>query len=306
MRLTLLLALPLLSACVTSAHATRPSPLGTARSSDELVTALATPGPIELETVASCDWTVPRAGLLNLAHPAAKAAHLEDGPEPIQVFFHVITHPTRGTFLIDSGVEKALRDAPEKAAIRGLVASEMHVEQMKFLMPLGDWLAAHPGKIEGLFLTHLHLDHVSGLPDLPRGTPLYAGPGETATRNLLNLVVQPNVDRELEGFPALSEWPFSPDAAGRFAGVVDIFGDGSAWAISVPGHTAGSTAYLLRTPRGPVLLTGDCSHTRWGWEHAVEPGTFTADQALNARSLGQLEALVAAHPEIEVRLGHQR
>ena len=37
--------------------------------------------------------------------------------------------------------------------------------------------------------------------------------------------------------------------------------------------------------RGPVLCTGDTSHTRWGWENGVEPGTYTADQAQNADSL---------------------
>jgi N-acyl homoserine lactone hydrolase len=73
----------------------------------------------------------------------------------------------------------------------------------------------------------------------------------------------------------------------------------------VPGHTQGSTAYLVRSTHGPVLLTGDTSHTRWGWEHGVEPGTATVDGARNRASLLQLKALVARHPRIEVRLGHQ-
>jgi glyoxylase-like metal-dependent hydrolase (beta-lactamase superfamily II) len=86
---------------------------------------------------------------------------------------------------------------------------------------------------------------------------------------------------------------------------VDIFGDGSAFAISVPGHTPGSTAYVLRTPNGPVLLTGDTSHTRWGWDHGVEPGSYTADQPTNLKSLQFLKDLVGRHPTMEVRLGHQ-
>ena len=91
-----------------------------------------------------------------------------------------------------------------------------------------------------------------------------------------------------------------------FEGVVDIFGDGSAWALWVPGHTGGSTAYLLRTPRGPVLLTGDACHTRWGWDHSVEPGSFSSDVPRSAESLARLERLVAEHPGVDVRLGHQR
>jgi glyoxylase-like metal-dependent hydrolase (beta-lactamase superfamily II) len=40
---------------------------------------------------------------------------------------------------------------------------------------------------------------------------------------------------------------------------VDIFGDGSFWAISVPGHTDDDIAYLINGPTA-ILLTGDASH----------------------------------------------
>jgi N-acyl homoserine lactone hydrolase len=124
-------------------------------------------------------------------------------------------------------------------------------------------------------------------------------------RSLANGVVRASINRAFAGQSALREWPFQPDPDGRFAGVLDVFGDGSLWAIHVPGHTAGSTAYLARTPNGPVLLTGDTCHTAWGWTHDVEPGTFTADHARNADSLDRLRRLVADHPAIQVRLGHQ-
>jgi hypothetical protein len=54
-----------------------------------------------------------------------------------------------------------------------------------------------------------------------------------------------------------------------------------------------------------VLLTGDCSHTRWGWDNGVEPGTYTGDQPQNAVSLARLRRLVAEHRSVSVRLGHQ-
>jgi N-acyl homoserine lactone hydrolase len=79
----------------------------------------------------------------------------------------------------------------------------------------------------------------------------------------------------------------------------------SAFAISVPGHTPGSTAYVLRTPKGPVLLTSDACHTRWGWEHDVEPGSFTADRPANLKSLLLFKNLAGSHPALDVRLGHQ-
>lgn len=167
------------------------------------------------------------------------------------------------------------------------------------------WLAGQPERLAGVFLTHLHLDHVSGLPDVPKGTPIYAGPGETDERSFQNLFVAPVLDRALEGHTPLLEWSFAPDPDGRFDGVLDVFGDRSVWALHVPVHTSGSVAYLARTPRGPVLLAGDACHTAWGWEHGVEPGSFSDDLAKSAESLRRLRDLVARHRATDVRPGHQ-
>jgi N-acyl homoserine lactone hydrolase len=54
--------------------------------------------------------------------------------------------------------------------------------------------------------------------------------------------------------------------------VIDIFGDGSIFAIAVQKHTKGCTAYLVRSTQGPVLIVGDTSYTKWDWEQGIEPG----------------------------------
>jgi glyoxylase-like metal-dependent hydrolase (beta-lactamase superfamily II) len=292
--------------CSLTSHEVRPAAIGVPRSSDVMLAVLDQAGPVTVETVDSADWAVPLKGLINLDHPSAKAAGLVDRSEPIQVYFHAVRHPTYGLFIIDTGVERARRDAPEKAAVRGVVASIMHMDQMQVRMPLGDWLADHREPLQGVLMTHLHPDHITGMADVPAGTRVYTGPGEARHKDYRYVVLQPNTDRALAGKPPIEEWQFQPDPQGRFAGVIDVFGDGTVWALSVPGHTDGSTAYVVRSPAGPVLFTGDVSHTRWGWEHDVEPGDLTEDHPGNAKSLAQLRALVLSHPDISVRLGHQR
>jgi N-acyl homoserine lactone hydrolase len=289
-----------------TSHPVETATLGTPSTTSAMEAVLDQPGPVTVETVVGADWAVTRAGLLNLDHPEAKAAQLEDGDEPIVVQLHALRHPARGLFLVDTGVERAMQHDPARSALgEGVAARFMHLEKMTFRTDTATWLGAQPEAPAGVLLTHLHMDHLSGMRDVPARTPVYVGPGEASVRAVLHYVVRPLTDAALEGKGPLGELPFRPDPDGLFEGVLDLFGDGTVWALWVPGHTPGSTAYVVRTPEGPVLLTGDACHTAWGWTHGVEPGSFSEDRPRSATSLMRLKELVRRHPAIDVRPGHQ-
>lgn len=290
---------------MVTTHPVEPAQLGVSRGSDAMLALIDQPGPLRVNTVASADWAIDRSGLINLESREAKEAKLKDGLEPVQIYFHAVRHPQRGLFIIDTGVEHKLRDDPDHAVLHGMLASAFGGDRMKVLAPLGDYLRAAHEPLRGVFLTHLHADHILGMPDVPRGTPIYTARGEAEQRALMNVLVQGVSDRLLANQTALQEWTFKPDPNGRFRGVIDVFGDGSLWALFTPGHTAGSMSFVARSVNGPVLLTGDTCHTSWGWEHDVEPGTYTADRAANRESLERLRRLAREHPKMSVRLGHQ-
>ncbi len=294
-----------LGACSTSTHRLGPPAPGKAVGSAEMERLIDQAGPIELASVVSVDWAVPLDGLLNLHSPAAVQAGLTNKDEPIVVYAHLLHHPQRGYFLVDTGVAQALIDDPGQAGVNWLVRQALPIDTMKMRKNTAQILRELDRPLSGVMLTHMHLDHISGMPEVPGDVPIYIGRGESTHHDLVSIAMQGAIDSMLKDKAPLQEWPFQPDPQQRFDGIVDVFEDGSVFAISVPGHTAGSTAYLLRTTHGPVLLTGDTSHTRWGWEHTVEPGSYTADQEQNLASLQRLKALVAAHPSIEVRVGHQ-
>ncbi|MGH1343926.1 MAG: MBL fold metallo-hydrolase [Nannocystales bacterium] len=296
----------LASGCRSSNHPVVPASLASNPNTTATITqTMDEPGRWTVETINAADWAVPLGGLVNLKHSEAKAAGLEPHDEPIQVYFHALRHPEHGLFIVDTGVEEAQVEAPDEAAFRGVVAKALPADTLEVHVTTADWLADQPEPLAGVFLTHLHLDHVMGLPDVPVGTPIYLGPGETSERNLSNVFMRKVFRSALEGHDAVREWQFSEDLDGRFAGVVDVFGDASVWAIHAPGHTPGSTAFLVRTAEGPVLLTGDVSHTAWGWEHGVEPGTYSSDKVASAQSFHALRGFAMEHPTLDVRLGHQ-
>lgn len=294
-----------LQGCGLSSHPLGKSALGKASSSDEMERLIDLPGPIQLETISSADWSVTLAGLVNLESPEATQAGLKDREEPIQIYAYLLKHPQRGNFIVDTGVSRKLVDDPGKEGVSWLIQKVMHIEKLQIRKSTAEILKGMDGKLSGVFFTHLHLDHISGMPDIADDVPLYIGAMESTETSLKNMFVRGVIDQLLKDKQPLQEWHFQPDPQNKFEGIVDVFEDGSVFAISVPGHSPGSTAFLIRTTHGPVLLTGDACITRWGWEHTVEPGYFTADHERNLKNLKSMKNLVARHPGVAVQLGHQ-
>lgn len=261
------------------------------------------PGPITFEKHVAADWVIPRKGLINLHHETAKAHHLENGPEPIQIYFYILNHPEHGSFMVDSGVARSVKER-KKMPVRFPVTMALPIDDLQVHLDTKTYLESRDRPLSGVFLTHLHLDHILGLTDVSRDVPIYIGPGEAQDRRFTHFLMRPTTNLNLKGFEALREWQVIERAGAPFA-FVDIFADGSVLGLHIPGHTKGSMAFIVRTTEGPVLLVGDGSHTVWGWEHSVEPGTFNTDMKAAASSLDRLGAFVAAHPTIEVHLGHQ-
>ena len=298
-------ALPLLSllalGCVVTKHPTELAHLPPATAADDLLALLATPGPLHHEAAISARWAVPLKGLVDLTDPAA--AGLVNAKTPIVLPVHLLTHPTAGVFVVDTGVDRDMA-AGGHGPVKGLVRS--FTKDMVPVESLGAMLDRQGAPLGGVLLTHMHLDHILGLPDVPAGTPIYAGQGETGARAFTNGLLRRTFHAALDGQADLRVWdPAQAQPLGPVDTAWDLLGDGSLWALSTPGHTQGSTSYLARTTDGPVLFTGDTCHTIWGWEHGVTPGTYTADHDANVASLGQLQALVEALPGLRVYVGHE-
>ncbi len=252
---------------------------------------LGEPGPWVHEAVESGRWEGKASGLVNFEHPATIG--LRDGPVPIVLPIHVLTHPRHGTVIVDTGV-------PRELPLIGPIAKAA-LASLETVEPLGDVLD-RSSPLAGVVLTHTHPDHILGLVDVPVGTPIYIGPGEWEARALVHSLIGGALEATFQGH-AFSELDF-PGPRGGFDGVVDLFGDGTLFVLSTPGHTRGALSVVARTEQGGMLFVGDSCHTLWGWEHGVEPGTYTWDHALNARQLASLKALADTH-DLAVWVGHE-
>ena len=299
----LFVALVPVLACAPTDHPSEPSDLGS-RATADAFERIDEPGPIEFGRIVAADWVVSRAGLINIDHDRAREAGLTDEAEPIQIYMYSLRHPRHGLFLVDTGIDRATALADTDAmAASWLVRQAMNLDKLRVHKDTQTWLSEQADPLAGVFLTHLHLDHILGVPDLPQDVPIYVGPGEAQDSMFMNVFVQNTTDAALEGHGPLQE--LRPEPAPPFHGVLDLFGDGSLLGIHVPGHTLGSMAFLARTTDGPVLLTGDACHTAWGWNNDVESGTFNRDPEGAKQSFNILRTFAAQHPTLKVHLGHQ-
>jgi len=146
-------------------------------------------------------------------------------------------------------------------------------------------LARAKARPKAVFFTHLHPDHTAGVPALEAQTELVFGKAEAG------FLARAAVANHFSGKSKFLTIDFSsaPEMA-PLGPCVDLFGDGSFWAISSPGHTDDDIAYLINSDK-PVLLTGDASHFAWAFRNGVAPRGW--DNVGTARGYQSLERLRA-------------
>lgn len=155
--------------------------------------------------------------------------------------------------------------------------------------------------INGVFFTHLHFDHTSGLPALPDHLLYIAGKGEKSPSS--KWLLESNHFKKNDLIYLLD---FSSELAQKepFGNAIDIFGDQSLWAMSTPGHSKGHVSYLVNTKENPILIAGDAVTTNMSMELAVGPGTASDNIEVAQKTFDRIYRFVNEHPEVTMWPGH--
>ena len=237
---------------------------------------LATAGALALvATAAGCAPAALREASRALEDPGAAALATTNGPNASMIW---AMRTSAGVVVVDLGwarADRALRDA------------------------LGR-IGATPEEVVAVLLTHGHRDH-TGAWRTVKGATFWVGAGEAGRLR---------GERVRDGWiPRLADRlrpPALPRPGELRVGAISrdtalVFGGDTVRVFLVPGHTAGSAAYLARG----VLFVGDAASSGRGGLRPARRG-YSADLRLARSSLARLETAVAPHAPRLVCTAHAR
>lgn len=263
---------------------------------------LAHPAPITVTTLQT--GTIEMDACLNLDPASPKLASCDHRPRRLIALAHWVHHEQFGDFLIDAGFDDSFASHPPYGSYTGLMKFFNWVNHVKNGQSpgadVGRQLASRGVHPKAVFFTHFHPDHTAGLRMLPNDIECVFGSNEAS------FLARAAVAADFAGKKNLLTIDFAgAPVMAPLGHAVDLLGDGSFWAISVPGHTDDDMAFLVNAPQ-PVLLTGDASHFAWALANGVAPrGWNAAGTARAYLSIEQLRAFVRQFPQVRIVYGHQ-
>lgn len=125
------MCLILITSCSATNVTTQTAELGQPSIWEEMSSSISRPGSLDFQKHVAADWAVNLSGLLNLDHPKALEAGIEDRLEPIQIFTYHITHPTHGKYIVDSGISESFRDPSSNKDLSFIVKQAMGTDLLE-------------------------------------------------------------------------------------------------------------------------------------------------------------------------------
>lgn len=261
--------------------------------------------PISVKSFVTGYVMINKRGALNPKHH--NAGNIEDEPLKVPVLSHWVHHDEFGDYLVDAGLDSSYTDDPHgkmKGIFAGLfkkfkIASDEYFQEKN--QNIAFHIKKNSIKLNGVFLSHLHSDHIAGIRELPKDIQYVVGKGEKYIDHAPFFYGD-----YLNGIEVLYEIEFSKGNIMPMLGpCVDIFSDGSFWALPTPGHTRGHTSFLINSEINPILLATDACFIKLGFQKGIGSSDYTDDILMAQSSLNNLVEFKRNYKQLKVICGHE-
>lgn len=230
----------------------------------------------------------------------------KDGFMPFPIQAYLVEHPEVGLVLIDTGLHSSVAVKPRESFGRVTILAfrDLQMEASQALPAQLRERGLEPSAVKAVVMTHLHVDHASGISEFPDATFVVskaeweAATSQGQTHGYVTRQFDHAFDYRLLDFEGRDTSSFA-----GFARSFDLFGDGSVRAVYTPGHTLGHMSVVLRTARGEVLVAGDAMYLRRTLDDTHLPYR-TEDEHLFRRSLREIRQYVTETPDALIIPGH--
>ncbi len=225
----------------------------------------------------------------------------------IPVPAYLIRHPSAGAFLVDTGLHASVATAPvENFGRLATRFANPKVETAKDLPSQLRERGIDPKSMPLVVMTHLHLDHTSGMSEFSGATFVIAEAEWEAAINdgqpLLRGYRPQHYDYAFD-YRTLSYDIDSIRSYASFGRTFDLFGDGSVRLASTPGHSAGHQSVICRLADRDLVIAGDAIYTIGQLSGAPEPPR-PVDRHNWRRSLRELQQFARTYPDAVILPGH--
>jgi len=214
-------------------------------------------------------------------------------------------HPERGDILIDCGFGRSFTDNPPYGNLSLVMKIFQKLNNIRYSQQPGEDFENHMKRLQikptHVFLTHVHPDHTSGLPSLNSNCTVSFGKKEN------NFYYRLIAGGHLKGKKInLLDFDANGFSLKPFEKVLDVFDDGSLFAISTPGHTKDHIAYLINNQPNPQFIVGDAELSRWAVENGIKINSDYGEKGKKDvyKSSGMIQTFLKLYPKVEVYYSH--